>query len=307
MSGAGRTCDGLLHDERRRVGGRDWFARVSAEPAPLGAPPAVLIHGLGVSSRYMVPTARCLAPHYPTLAPDLPGFGRSEPPDRALGVADMADALGGWLRARDLPPAVLVANSLGCQVAVDLSIRHPDLVGWLLLIGPSGDPNLNGSVVRWIGRLALDLPRERPAMVVVEAVDYLRAGPRRLFATARAMVRDPFLANLGRVAHPTLVLRGERDPICPQGWGERIAEVVPGARLEVVVGAAHVVNDSHPRVVLDAVRALLADEAAGSVVSGRPVAARSPAGQADPAAPLRPRPAALATASESIAGGLRRS
>ncbi len=39
--------------------------------------PVVLVHGLGVSSRYMLPTLALLAPRYRVFAPDLPGFGHS--------------------------------------------------------------------------------------------------------------------------------------------------------------------------------------------------------------------------------------
>ncbi len=53
----------------------------------------VLVHGLVVSSRYMVPTAERLAPHCRVFAPDLPGFGGSEKPPRVLDVAGLSDAL----------------------------------------------------------------------------------------------------------------------------------------------------------------------------------------------------------------------
>lgn len=261
------ACDGRLRDDWRVVGGRRWYARVSVDAAPAGSPPVVLVHGLGVSSRYMVPTARCLGPRFPTLVPDLPGFGWSEQPERTLDVPDLADALAGWMGARELPPAVLLANSLGCQVAVDLALRHPDLVGWLILAGPTGDPAVR-SLPRYAWRLLRDVPRESPTMVLGEVWDYLRAGPRRVIGTALAMMRDPMVAKLPDVRQPTVVVRGGRDPICPQRWGEEAARLLPRGRLVVVPGAAHVVNDSAPRVLLREVRALLADSP--PVVGGGP-------------------------------------
>src|SRR5687767_14905256 len=50
-------------------------ALVSTEPVPRDRLPVVLVHGLGVSSRYMVPIARHLAPDFRVFAPDLQGFG----------------------------------------------------------------------------------------------------------------------------------------------------------------------------------------------------------------------------------------
>src|SRR4051812_8359907 len=65
-------------------------------------PPVVLVHGVGVSGRYMLPTARELAPHHPVFVPDLPGFGRSEKPPHIYNVAELADALAGWMQGLGL-------------------------------------------------------------------------------------------------------------------------------------------------------------------------------------------------------------
>ena len=255
----GARCDGRLRDEWQTIAGRRWYARVSADPAPLGVPPVVLVHGLGASSRYMVPTARCLAPHFPTLAPDLPGFGRSQSPARPLDVPGLADALASWMEARRLPPAVLLANSLGCQVAVDLALRHPRLVGWLVLAGPTGDPKLE-TLPRYLWLLLRDIPLESPTLVLKVATDFLKAGPVRLLRTGRAMLRDPITAKLPRISQPTLVVRGGRDPIASRGWAEEAAGLLPRGRLVALPDATHAVNDSAPVALLDLVRALLAED-----------------------------------------------
>jgi 2-hydroxy-6-oxonona-2,4-dienedioate hydrolase len=64
------------------VEGTTIHSRVSTCGGPTGVPPIVLIHGLVISSLYMVPTARRLAPNFRVLAPDLPGFGGSDKPRR---------------------------------------------------------------------------------------------------------------------------------------------------------------------------------------------------------------------------------
>ena len=65
-------------------------ARISEGPVPNGNPAVVLVHGLVVSSRYMVPTAELLAAHYRVYAPDLPGFGKSYKPPRVVNVAELS-------------------------------------------------------------------------------------------------------------------------------------------------------------------------------------------------------------------------
>ena len=60
----------------------------------------VLVHGLGMSSSYMMPTARLLSPHGNVHVPDLPGFGKSDKPSRILSIHALADVLNEWLEAR---------------------------------------------------------------------------------------------------------------------------------------------------------------------------------------------------------------
>src|SRR5436190_17974179 len=86
------------------VAGWSMHALVPEDPSACPGPPVVLVHGLGVSGRYMLPTAVRLAGHLPTYVPDLPGFGQSARPARALDIPELADALAGWTRALGLGP-----------------------------------------------------------------------------------------------------------------------------------------------------------------------------------------------------------
>src|SRR5690348_16308623 len=92
------------------VNGLAMYARVRA-CGPAGATPMVLVHGLGVSGRYLLPTAVRLAPFHPVYVPDLPGFGRSAKPPHVFDIPEMADALAAWMRAWHLADACLLGNS----------------------------------------------------------------------------------------------------------------------------------------------------------------------------------------------------
>lgn len=239
------------------VDGRRIFAQVAVGPSA-GRPPIVLVHGLGVSSRYLVPTARCLADRFSVFVPDLPGFGRSDRPSAALDIVGLGGALLGWLDAMAIDRAVLLGNSLGCQTVVELATRCPERAAALILTGPTGDPAVR-HVAHWLGRLLRDLPREPFALIRLEALDYLKAGPRRLYRTAQAMIDDPFAAKLARVAQPALVVRGERDPILSQAWAEEMARRLPRGRLAVIPDAAHAVNYNAPRPLAALVAAFVAE------------------------------------------------
>src|SRR5438105_950055 len=73
------------------------YARVAVHPRGERTVSVVLVHGLVIASRYMVPTAERLAPLCNVYAPDLPGYGKSAKPARVLSLAGLADALARWM------------------------------------------------------------------------------------------------------------------------------------------------------------------------------------------------------------------
>jgi 2-hydroxy-6-oxonona-2,4-dienedioate hydrolase len=216
-------------------------------------PPIVLVHGVGVSGRYMLPTARELAAHHPVYVPDLPGFGRSEKPRPIHKVADLADDLAGWLHALGLSGTCLVGNSMGCQTIVDLALRYPELARWAVLVGPTGDPRA-ASLPALLLRGGRDMIGEPLHYWPLLMWDYLRAGPIRTLATLDHALHDPLLDKLARLPIPTLVVRGTRDPIAPQRWVEEMVARLPHGRLLVIPGATHALNYAAPGALAQAVR-----------------------------------------------------
>ena len=242
-----------LRDWWTTVGGVPICTRIGLPPPTPTAPALVLVHGYGVSSRYMVPTAERLASTCAVYAPDLPGSGRSGNPRRALTLPELADALAAWMDALEVDRAAFLGNSMGCQTIVELALRHPRRIDRAVLVAPVIDPRARTALQQgW--RLFQDMFRERPSETLITLRDYRRFGVRRGWRTYRAMMREPMEAKLPLVTIPTLVVRGERDPIVPQRWAEEVARLLPRGQLVVIPGAAHAVNYDAPaaltRVVL---------------------------------------------------------
>lgn len=224
----------------RRVGGLAIADRRTGSGRPV-----VFVHGLGVSSRYFIPTMRQLAGRYGCRAVDLPGFGLSENPPHPLDVSGLADSLAAWLRVNDLATAALVGNSAGCQYIVDCAARHVDVTGPVVLIGATTDPAARSAPAQ-IGRWLRTGLHEDITLVPVLVRDGAAAGPRRILATFRSMLDDAMEPKLRSVRQPVLVMRGSSDHIAPRTWSERMAGLLPHARLVEIAGGAHVVNFTHP-------------------------------------------------------------
>ncbi|MEW9549794.1 alpha/beta fold hydrolase [Nonomuraea sp. NPDC050783] len=239
--------------ELTRAAGVRFHAALLGDAA---APEVVCVHGLGCSHRYFLPLARRLAPGLRVVAPDLPGFGRTPAGHEVLDVRGLSLALAAWLRATGRAGVPLVANSVGCQVVVDLAAHSPDLLGPVVLNGPTMDPTaptMARQALRWLaaGR------RERPSLPLVLLRDYLDCGPRRLLRTLRAALDDPVGSKLGLVTTPAVVVRGSHDSVVSRGWAAEVARRLPRGRLVEVPGAAHTLNYSAPAELARIVRAIL--------------------------------------------------
>jgi len=217
------------------VGGTAVHARVGGTGP---GPRVVLVHGLAVSHRYLMPTAALLARRHRVAVPDLPGFGLSGEPGAVLGTRELADALGGWLDATGGGPAVLLGNSYGCQVIVDLVVRRPELAAALVLSGPTVDPAAR-SATRQVLRWLRDAVREDPTQAPVLLRDVRDAGVHRVYGTLRHSVADRIEEKLPLVAAPTLVVRGGVEPIVPPGWARRAAGLLPRGELVELPGSPH--------------------------------------------------------------------
>ena len=215
----------------------------------------VLLHGLAVSHRYLIPTARLLGSRS-VYVPDLAGFGLSGKPAAALDIGAHAATIIALLGRISDAPAALLGNSFGCQVAVEVARRRPDLVSALVLAGPTTDPaaaTVRGQLIR----LMRDLPHEDPRQLPILAADIRDAGPRRILKTLRYAVGDSIAAKLPALRLPTLFLRGSLDRIAPQEWVDHVTHLVPGAQSITVDGAAHNVATTAAPETAHAIRTFL--------------------------------------------------
>jgi 2-hydroxy-6-oxonona-2,4-dienedioate hydrolase len=219
-------------------------------------PPVVLIHGLVISSRYMVPTAAELAPLVRVYAVDLPGYGDSVKPRAILGLAELADAVAAWMDAKQLESAHLAGNSFGCQVLAEFAVRHVPRVDRLVLQGPTVDPEAR-TVRQQIIRLIRNSSAEGPGLGWITVGDYVKAGLRRIRATIRMALEDRIEDKLPGITAPTLVVRGEKDPLVPQRWAEEVVRRLPRGELRVLPGLGHTINYTAPKEFVAAMRPFL--------------------------------------------------
>ena len=104
--------------------------------AGAGSPPIVFVHGLACSHTDWQAQIDHFSARHLTIAVDLPGHGATPAADTS-SIERCGMDVAALLRARSLPPAVLVGHSLGCRVVLDAALRAPEHVAGIVLVDGS--------------------------------------------------------------------------------------------------------------------------------------------------------------------------
>lgn len=219
--------------------------------------PVILIHGVGLSHRYLLPVARLLAEDYAVYVPDLPGFGDSFKPRRTLTLDELASWVAAWMKTLRLGQTALLGNSIGCQVITSLAVNYPERVRCAILQGLTVDPEARTYVqqfVRWRRNQKVETGKKE-GMGAYR--DYWKCGIRRIIRTYGSAIEDNAEEKLPLIGCPTLVIRGTQDPIVSQEWSEEAARLLPNGRLFMIPGEGHTINYANPPALARAARTFL--------------------------------------------------
>ncbi|HEY0754921.1 MAG TPA: alpha/beta hydrolase [Ktedonobacteraceae bacterium] len=252
-----RTKKGLFTSTHITLAnGWTLHTRVGGKLLAPAQPPFVLVHGLSVSSGYMLPIAERLAADARVYVPDLPGFGKSPAPSHTLNVDELANAFVLWMQQLGLSSAIFLGHSLGCQIIANLAAQHPSLVEQAILVSPTMDPDAL-TLHQVFTRLLRDIPCEPLHFFPLLLCEYMRAGMARTLSTLEYAFADPMEKHLCSLKAPTLVVRGDRDPIISQAWAEQVHQLLPHSQLIVIPDAGHGVNYDAPDKLVDAIHSFL--------------------------------------------------
>ena len=205
---------------------------------------------------------------YRFLTYDRRGTGRSSSPPAPWTAADLANDLAAFLDALGIERAIVGGASLGGVVTAQFAVDHPGRA-LALIIGHTA-PYLDAEGEAWLeseiatarsGRAAIvrqprssadeaeGPPTTDPAFAASEWGRMMAATGTGLGrtpeerATAIAVLRGwdqrPRKADLAKIAVPTLVIVGEKEPRTTIDGSREWASWIPGARFVVLSGAHH--------------------------------------------------------------------
>lgn len=244
------------------------WGRLSVYVAGEG-PPLLLLHGLGGSGRYWAGIAPSMATQRLLIAPDLPGFGRSDKPRVDYSRDFHVAAMHGLLDAMGVDGRLDIAgHSMGGVLGALLAVRDPGRVASLALVAspfprrqlrPYGRPRgpLRLLAYRALqGILPVISPLVRSATFPQAVIaDYLRHTLDSYHLTSNALIWDPTVADelAGLAAalgsSPQLLLYSADDTTIAPDNLQRWRNLLPRATVEVIPGAHQLLLRDHFRTL----------------------------------------------------------
>jgi 3-oxoadipate enol-lactonase len=229
---------------------------------PAGAPVLVLGNSLGTTGELWQPQLAALGARFRLLRYEHRGHGGSPAPPGPYTIAGLGADVHRLLDESEIERAHYCGVSLGGMVGMWLAANVPDRIGALALcctsarlppaqmwadraalVRSAGMASISGQVVgRWFtpafsGRH----PATAAGFVTTMERHVVPEGYAGCCEAIAAMDLRPTLAS---VTARTLVIAGAEDPSTPPWHGAVIAAAIPGARLRVIRGAAHLANVS---------------------------------------------------------------
>ncbi len=233
--------------------------------------PVVWIHGFPLSS--LIFEQQRTIPGVRHIAPDLPGFGRSE--NRPIdSIDEYGDVIISLLQSLNVERAILAGVSMGGYVVFSIVRRRPALAAGLVLIDTrecsdsvEGRMNRQAQLERveregTSGVIADMIPKMLTEDTILENDDRLDIVRRSMEAASvpgvtsalRAMAERPDSSDVLRdFERPILVVVGSHDTITPPDDARRMAALAKRATVVEIAGAAHLSNVERANEVNEAI------------------------------------------------------
>lgn len=276
----GPDAEAYIHRQRTvTIGGRRAFYR-EAMPAGRAQGSLILLHGwIGTSSwmfRHILPE---LGQRFHTVAPDLPGFGRSQTLLELPSIERYREFVRALADELEIDRFHLVGVSVGGTVALDLAHRYPERVRRLAVQGPvyraTDLPARFRILYELLGRLPvvpdlvpkapikwwffvrrLDMGRDTrhlsPADRRQLGRDILRVPNETLLEVGRQLLTLDMTPVARRICVPTLVLDGSEARMVPASASQDLGKIIPGASTRIIPDAGHNVALEKPKEFLNA-------------------------------------------------------
>jgi pimeloyl-ACP methyl ester carboxylesterase len=215
--------------------------------------PLLILHGWGSSSDSWKDVQRVLASKgYQVIVPDLPGFGKSIPPEEVWGVGNYGHFVLKLMEKLELSQVSLLGHSFGGRVAIKFANQYPERLKALILCDSAGikqSANTKTSLVYLIARTGNIIFSKRPLRrfkvatqnlfyTLIRNRDYAKANG-IMREIIKKVLEEDLLPELSNIRTKTLLIWGERDKLVPVKYAYVFQEKLENSRLEILPKIGH--------------------------------------------------------------------
>jgi 3-oxoadipate enol-lactonase len=229
---------------------------------PEDAPVVLLGSSLGTTREMWAPQLEPLSERFRVVAFDHRGHGGSDAPPGPYSIDDLGGDVVELLNSLLVEQASYVGISLGGAVGLWLAENAPDRFNRFVLMCPPAYPAAGAQM--WTDRAAL--VRAEGTQAIVEATlgrwflpefkdvdplreQFLNTSDEGYASCCEALGAMDLRDKLGEITAPVLLVTAESDTSTPPETVVPLASQIPGAQLEIIENAAHLVSYSHPEVI----------------------------------------------------------
>ena len=239
-----------------------YFAHESDD---LSRPPVILIHGAGGHHLFWPPQIRRMS-NQRVFSVDLPGHGKSE----GIGyhtIDDYTREIMGFIKELKLNAAVLAGHSMGGAIALKAAIRFPTRVLGLCILGSgarlrvspailqsASDPSTFAAAVHMLTENSFS-PQVESRLKELAAQRMSETRPSILYGDLVACDAYNITDQLSKVTVPAYIICGAQDKMVPSSSSEFLRDHIPGAQMEIVQNAGHMLMLEHPDLIADRIGA----------------------------------------------------
>jgi 2-hydroxy-6-oxonona-2,4-dienedioate hydrolase len=228
-------------------------------------PTLIMLHGITGHAEAYVRNLRSHAEHFSCWAIDFIGHGYSSKPKHPLEIKHYIDQVQHFMAAIGVDRACFTGESVGGWVTAQFAVDHPDKVDRVVL-NTMGGTMANPEVMKRLYTLSIEAAEDPSWERVKARLEWLMADPsmvtddliktrQMIFqqpdwleaCKANMALQDPEIRKrnmltdetLAKIQAPALVLWTTKDPSGPVAEAERIAKLIPNARLAVMDNCGH--------------------------------------------------------------------
>jgi proline-specific peptidase len=233
--------------------------------------PLFMLHGYGATSKVWIGQIGALSDHFKVIVYDQRSSGKSDHPDEDYTLDTLVEDLKGLMDFLKVDKAHLMGQSMGGWVSQNFTLKYPDKVNKLVLIGT----NHKGAGLNILKNTLIDLyelaktDKEEAFWKYAKLMHHrkflkeMKANPKKKFYDlwsavdlieeftdnemtpedyerfAKAGSMHDLLDRLSEINQPSIIIGGDKDKMSPKLVLDEMHEALPNSRLELIDNAAH--------------------------------------------------------------------